>query len=80
MQHAECTVDIEVTPQAAVPHFEAPLFPRLRIAHRCAHMRGIGRHVRIRRAAGSRSAPDVEAAGVRQDRGAKLVPFSVFVL
>ncbi|AJP57105.1 hypothetical protein UC34_09010 [Pandoraea vervacti] len=32
MQYAECTVDIDVIPQAAVPHFEAPLFPRPRIA------------------------------------------------
>ncbi|MCI3205700.1 MULTISPECIES: hypothetical protein [Pandoraea] len=30
MPHAERTVDIDVIPQAAVPHFEAPLFPRLR--------------------------------------------------
>jgi hypothetical protein len=27
--YAERTVDIDVTQQAAVPHFEAPLFPRL---------------------------------------------------
>jgi len=31
--YAERTVDIDVTQQAAVPHFEAPLFPRLWFAH-----------------------------------------------
>ena len=49
MRYAECTVDIDVIPQAAVPYFEVPFFPVHAVPRRCALERRTGVHVRVRR-------------------------------
>jgi len=58
VRYAERTVDIDVIPQAAVPYFEVPLFPRP-----CStpSLRAWAPHRRPRQ--GSARAPDVNRAG-----------------